>query len=245
MVSASSSSPAITAWRRAASSEAVRSAFGLVDSTRVTARSTIRSSTRSPAPRWRIADWVIEPTILWTEESTTSAPLSSAAVGSATEKCRWAPHDSSTTSGTPRACATSASAGDVGDGAEVGRRDDHRRDRLGLVGERGVELRRGQAVGDARARGRSPGPRSAGAGPTARGRRSSTSGRCVARPPDLPRWARAMQIAWLPPEPPLTRNQLRRAPQASAASRCASCERRLERDRARCRSPRCRPASRA
>ena len=42
-----------------------------------------------------------------------------------------------------------------------------------------------------------------------------------------PRWARARQIAWLPPEPPLTRNQLRRAPQASAASRCASCERRL------------------
>ena len=37
-----------------------------------------------------------------------------------------------------------------------------------------------------------------------------------------PRWARARQIAWLPPEPPLTRNQLRRAPQASAASRCAS-----------------------
>ena len=30
-----------------------------------------------------------------------------------------------------------------------------------------------------------------------------------------------MQIAWLPPEAPLTRNQLRFAPQASAASRCA------------------------
>ena len=35
---------------------------------------------------------------------------------------------------------------DVGDGAEVGRRDDHRRDRVGLVGQRGVELLRGQAV---------------------------------------------------------------------------------------------------
>ena len=34
-------------------------------------------------------------------------------------------------------------------------------------------------------------------------------------------WARAMQIAWLPPEAPLTRNQLRCAPQASAASRWA------------------------
>ncbi len=30
-----------------------------------------------------------------------------------------------------------------------------------------------------------------------------------------------MQIAWLPPDAPLTRNQLRRAPQASAASACA------------------------
>ena len=30
-----------------------------------------------------------------------------------------------------------------------------------------------------------------------------------------------MQIAWLPPDAPLTRNQLRFAPQASAASRCA------------------------
>ena len=41
-----------------------------------------------------------------------------------------------------------------------------------------------------------------------------------------PRWASAMQIAWLPPEAPLTRNQLRLAPQASAAS----CLRLLERD---------------
>ena len=40
-VSPSSSSPWIAAWRRAASSEAVSSAFGLVDSTRVTARSRI------------------------------------------------------------------------------------------------------------------------------------------------------------------------------------------------------------
>ena len=34
-------------------------------------------------------------------------------------------------------------------------------------------------------------------------------------------WARAMQIAWFPPDAPLTRNQLRWAPQASAARRCA------------------------
>ena len=34
-------------------------------------------------------------------------------------------------------------------------------------------------------------------------------------------WARARQIAWLPPEAPFSRNQLRFAPQASAASCCA------------------------
>ncbi len=34
-------------------------------------------------------------------------------------------------------------------------------------------------------------------------------------------WASVMQIAWLPPDAPLSRNQLRRAPQASAARRCA------------------------
>ena len=71
--------PWTAAWRRAASSEAVSSAFGLVDSTRVTQRSTtplVDPVVRSP--RWRIADWVRLPTILWTEERTTSAPHSSA-----------------------------------------------------------------------------------------------------------------------------------------------------------------------
>ncbi len=34
-------------------------------------------------------------------------------------------------------------------------------------------------------------------------------------------WAKVMQIAWLPPEAPFSRNQLRFAPQASAASCCA------------------------
>ncbi len=37
----------------------------------------------------------------------------------------------------------------------------------------------------------------------------------------LPPWASAMQVAWLPCEAPLTRNQVRCAPQASAASSCA------------------------
>jgi hypothetical protein len=36
-----------------------------------------------------------------------------------------------------------------------------------------------------------------------------------------PMWASAIEVAWLPCEAPLTRNQERRAPQASAASSCA------------------------
>ena len=36
-----------------------------------------------------------------------------------------------------------------------------------------------------------------------------------------PTWASARQVVWLPCEAPLTRNQVRRAPQASAASSCA------------------------
>ena len=119
IVSASSSRPAITFWRRAASREAVRSAFGLVDSTRVTDRSTMRPSIMSE-PRWRIADWVRLPPSLWTELRTTSAPQASALAGSSSEKARWAPQDSSTTSGHAAGVRDLREPGDVGDRAEVG-----------------------------------------------------------------------------------------------------------------------------
>ena len=60
----------------------------------------------------------------------------------------WAPQASSTTSGTSRRVSDLGETGDVGDGAEVGRRDDHRRDRVGLLVERLVERLCGQAVRD-------------------------------------------------------------------------------------------------
>ena len=81
----------------------------VVDSTSVTQRSTTPSSIRSPCPRWIIADWVRLPTTLWMLEITRSAPRLSAGAGSSSWKPRWAPQASSTTSGTPCACATSVS----------------------------------------------------------------------------------------------------------------------------------------
>ena len=104
----SSSPPCTEARRRAASSEPESSALGLVDSTRLTQRSTTAASSRSPPPRWSIAAWVRLPTILWVEEVTRSAPQLSASGGRSGWKWRWAPQASSTTSGRPRSCATSA-----------------------------------------------------------------------------------------------------------------------------------------
>jgi hypothetical protein len=86
-----------------------RREVGLVDSTSVTARSTTSGSipTGSRAT-CSIADWVRLPTILCVLEMTRSAPAASACSGSRSWNARCAPQASSTTSGTPRACATSA-----------------------------------------------------------------------------------------------------------------------------------------
>ena len=139
---------------------------------------------------------------------------------------RCAPHASSTTSGTPCACATSASAGHVRDRAEVGRRHDRRaRPRPGLARARG-RAPRGSCSARCRAPGRSPAPRTSAAAPTRRARRSCSSARCAATT-TLRRGGRASSSAtWLPCEAPLIRNQVRCAPQASAASCWASLERR-------------------
>ena len=104
----------------------------------------------SPSPRCSIADCVRLPTILCVLETTRSAPSESACSGSSSWKARCAPQASSTTSGTPCAWATSASAGDVGDRAEVGRRDDRRAPTApGVSRERAVERLGRQAVRDA------------------------------------------------------------------------------------------------
>ena len=95
--------------RRAASSEAVSSAFGLVDSTRVTERSTMLPSMRS-VPRWRIADWVRLPPSLWTELRTTSAPQARALRPAARQRSAGARPTTRRRRAGPRAAwATSAS----------------------------------------------------------------------------------------------------------------------------------------
>ena len=80
---------------------------------------------------------------------------------------------------------------------------------------------RASGSGRSPARGRARARRTSGAARRARARRSSRSGRCAARPPRRPWWASARPAAMLPCEAPLTRNHVRRAPHASAASRCA------------------------
>ena len=202
---------------------AVSSALGLVDSMqrhRRGRRLGRRCGRRSPT--CRIADWVRLPTILWVEERTTSAPQSRALVGSASEKCRWAPQASSTTSGTSRSWATSASAATSAHGAEVGGRDDDAPPTAsGSASSAACSALRASGSGRRRARGRSRARRSAARSP-ARTRPSIDARVDVALNHDpLAAWRSAMQVAWLPREPPLTRNQLRRAPQASAASSCA------------------------
>ena len=177
------------------------------------------------APRWRIADWVRLPSSLWTEESTRSAPDSSAAAGSSSlEPQVGAPCLVDDQRHTARV-RDLGEAGDVGDRAEVGRRDDHRADGVGRRGQRRVERVRGDAVGDVEL-GVELGCDEGGLQPREdRSRRSCSSGRCAARRRGVPCGAAARQAAWFPCEAPLIRNQLRRAPHASAASRWARVER--------------------
>ena len=197
------------------------SALGLVDSTSVTERSTMRSSIRLAADveDRRLGEAAAE-LVDRVEDDVGAAGerVGGQLVGEGEVRAPGLVDDERDVAGV----GDLGQAGDVGDGAEVGRRDDEGGDRLAaLLGERLLERLGRQAVGDAelvvdlgRDEARAAGRR----GPA---RRSPRSGRCAGRSPTSPRWARAMQTAWLPPEAPLTRNQMRCAPQASAASRCA------------------------
>jgi hypothetical protein len=100
--------PWMTSWRRAASSEAISSEDGDVLRTSRTARATASGSMRPVGATCSIADCVSEPTILCVEVSTASAPCWSADGGRSGWNPKCEPHDWSTTSGTPAACATSA-----------------------------------------------------------------------------------------------------------------------------------------
>ena len=206
-----------------ASSDAVSSAFGLVDSTRVTARSTIRSSIRSLAlaevEDRRLGDRADD--LVGRGEDDVGAALERRGRQRRGEVQVRAPGLVDDQRHVARV-RDLGERGDVGDGAEVGRRDDDRRDRVGLRVERRRRATPASGSGRSRARGRARGRRT-------RGRRPERTSPSMIDEWTLrwtttrsPRWASARQIAWLPPEPPLTRNQLRRAPQASAASRCAS-----------------------
>ena len=126
--------------------------------------------------------------------------------------------------------------GHVGHRAEVGGRDDRgaRRRRA----SRPARGRARRASGSARcaARGRARAPRRSAAARTGRARRSVLEWALRWTTTSRPRWASASSATWLPCEAPLTRNQVRLAPQASAASACACCERASARRPRRCRT---------
>ena len=151
-VSSSSRSPCTEASRLAASSEPPSRALGLVVSTRLTQRSTIASSIRPPPPRWSIAAWVRLPTILWVEETTTSAPQLERVGGQVGVEAQVGPPGLVDRQRHAALVRDLGEAGDVGAGAEVGGRDDHRRDRPRRRVERRRQRVRRQAVGDAQVR---------------------------------------------------------------------------------------------
>ena len=220
-VSPSSSSPWTQARRRAASSEPESSALGLVVSTRLTQRSTTAASIRPPAPevQHRRLGQAADDLVGRGDDE----------VGAAGERV-WRQLGVEVQVGAPGLVDDQRHAalvgdlgqpGDVGAGAEVGRRDDHRPDR-------------------ARRRRPAPSPATSGVRQWAMPSSGSSSGATkVGRIPlrtrpsiteewtlrwtttGSPPWASARQVVWLPCEAPLIRNQVRRASQAPAASRCA------------------------
>ncbi len=212
--------PATTFWRRAASREAVSSALGLVDSTSVTERSTMLPSMRSE-PRCRIGRL--------REAAAELVDRVEDHVGAAGERVRRQLVGEREV-GAPRlvdderdvaSVGDLGEAGDVGDGAEVGGGDGERRDRIGDLVDRGRERRRGQAVGDAELVVDHGGDERRLASRSAPVRRSPRSGRCAARSPNRRGGRAPCRSRGCLPDAPLTRNQLRFAPQASAASRWA------------------------
>src|SRR3954452_13848637 len=167
-----------------------------------------------------MADCVKLPTTLCVLDTTRSPPSVSACAGSSSENARCAPHASSTSSGTPCACATSACPATSATAPKY-------------VGETTIAA---TAPGVAL----SAWSRVAGVTVCAIRSSSSSSGAMnVGRSPDStrpsiveewqlrctttsrPRWASAMQATWLHCDAPPVTNHVRCAPHASAASACA------------------------
>ena len=109
--------------------------------------------------------------------------------------------------------------GDVGDRAEVGGGTTIAATASGLVEahRRAAGVRQWATPSS----GSSSGAANSGRGRRGRGRRSPSSGRCAGRPRACRPVGEGEGMQVVPPEAPLIRNQLRRAPQASAASSCA------------------------
>ena len=103
----SSASPCSTSWRRAPSSDSISSDDGEVERSSRSVRATASGSIRPESDTCSSALWVNDPAILCTEVSIASAPTCSAFGGSSRWKPKCGPHDWSTISGTPAACATS------------------------------------------------------------------------------------------------------------------------------------------
>ncbi len=169
-------------------------------------------------PRWRIADWVRLPPSLWTELRTTSAPqaraLAGSRVGEGEVRAPGLVDDERHVVGV----GDLGERGDVGDRAEVGGGDGEGGDRIRVLRQRASSSASGVRQWATPSSTSSSGATKDGRSPlrTSPSITEEWTLRCTIAA--SPRWARAMQIAWLPPEAPLTRNQLRRAPQASAAS---------------------------
>jgi hypothetical protein len=102
-----SASPCSTSCRRAPSSDSISSDEGDVERISRNVRATASRLIRPESLTCSSADCVSEPAILCTEVSIASAPMCSAFGGRSRWKPKCGPHDWSTTSGTPAACATS------------------------------------------------------------------------------------------------------------------------------------------
>src|SRR5215207_6899751 len=219
-VSNSSCSPCSASWRRAPSSEASSSEEGLVERSSRSARPTAPTSIRSPSPTCSIALWVNEPAILCVLVSIASALWDSAVGGSASWKPKCGPQDWSTTSGTPAACATSASAATsaampkyVGDTTNAALASGASRSACSsAAGVTQCVMPRSSSYSGATKLGSPPLSTS-----------PSTIEACELRCATIrvPSGASARQSAWLPCVAPLVRNQDRAAPNALAASSSA------------------------
>ena len=221
IVSASSSAPFTAACLRAASSEAVRRALGLVDSVSVTQRSTTSSSIRSS--RAEVEDRRLG------EAPDQLVDRGEDQVGAGLERARGQERREAQVRA-PGLVDDQRNAALVRHLGESARRRRPRRSRWarrsaratasGRRVERLGERLRGQAVGDPELRvelGRDERRLEPGEDdPVDRARVDVPLG-----DDRRPEWRSARQAAWFPCDAPLIRNQLRFAPQASAASRWA------------------------